>query len=143
VLMELIAIAGHGFERSIAMRLKDEEDTVFEAGVAALARIGTGQAANAVASAVRTEGRQRSELAEKFLWRFMPDVYKNPLFDMLRDREFVAGHPQMALRLLDRARAAQLTVPRETLSTLSRLMYRFWRPALLRVGFKARGMLGL
>jgi hypothetical protein len=143
MLLELLSFAGPGFERAISNRLKDQDDRVVQAATRALVQVGTAQAAAAVAAQIRTADGPSCTAAEAALWRFPMELVKSQVFELLRDREFVAGRPDVTFRFLDRAMAADLRVPRETLLVMSGLMYRFWHPALVRVGFKARRMVGL
>ncbi|MEQ1757256.1 MAG: hypothetical protein ABL986_02985 [Vicinamibacterales bacterium] len=142
VLLSLLASAGPGFEKAVAHRLADEDETVFHAALGALSRIGTSPAAAAVATQIRTGSRARCQLAEATLWRFAPAMIQVQLFELLRDREFVFGRRDIVLKVLQRAHATDVEVPRETLRTLSRLMFRLWQPSLVRIGLKARRMVG-
>ena len=61
--------------------------------------------------------------------------------EALGHREFVLQHPQIVVRLLDRAAEAKSTGLEPAMRALAPLRFRFWNPAIARVGAKARTLL--
>ena len=61
--------------------------------------------------------------------------------DLLARREFVLRHPQIAVRLIDRAGQAGLTGLDAAMRSLVGLRFRFWNPEIVRVALKARTLL--
>jgi hypothetical protein len=60
------------------------------------------------------------------------------LRELLRSREFVFKHPQLAARLIERAGQAKIQGLADVLKALEPLRFRFWKPSLVQVALKAR-----
>jgi hypothetical protein len=60
------------------------------------------------------------------------------LRDLLRSREYVFKHPQMAARLIERAGQAKIQGLGDVLKALEPLRFRFWKPSLVLVAKRAR-----
>ena len=76
--------------------------------------------------------------AEEALWRFPPAHAQGQLRELLSQRDFVLRHPEIAARLLERASATGTDGLARSLAALAPLRFYFWKPALARVGLKAR-----
>ena len=84
----------------------------------------------------------RQAAAEDALWHFPPPHTTMLLRDLLRSREFVMKHPQLAVRLIERAGQAKIQGLAEVLIPLESLRFRFWNPGLVQVARKARELRG-
>lgn len=139
VIAGVLGLAGPGFEATLGTLLHaGDEHTVREA-LRALARLGTRAAATLVAAEVLEPRAWVAAAAEQTLWHFPKDEVDRQVGEMLSRRAFVLRQPDAASRLLDRApRTNGATL---LLKSLEGLRYRFWSPAVARVGRKARALL--
>jgi hypothetical protein len=134
-----LALSGRGCESALARQLDHAHQGVAREALAALARVGSEEAAEFV-----TRQLQRgsvSEGAEDLLWQFPPALTRHCLRTLLRDRRFVFEHPHMTLRLLqriDRRDAAKLA---GVLAPLASLRLRFWNRSRARIGRHAAALL--
>ncbi len=80
----------------------------------------------------------RRAAAEDALWHFPPAPMATQLRELLRSREFVFKHPQLATRLIERAGQAKIQGLADVLQSLEPLRFRFWKPSLVQVARKAR-----
>lgn len=136
--IKVLGHAGTGHEAAIA-RLVDRHDAQVAREVfRALSRIGTSTAAALVAREIKDGNNERQTLAEDALWHFPPGQAATEVRALLQSREFVLRHPQVAVRLIDRAGHAGVRGLDEALARLERLRFRFWRPRLVQVAMKAR-----
>jgi hypothetical protein len=103
-----------------------------------LARLGTPTAAIHVARQLREGSEDRRSAAEDALWHFPPAPMATQLRELLRSREFVFKHPQLAGRLIERAGQAKIQGLADVLKSLESLRFRFWKPSLVQVARKAR-----
>jgi hypothetical protein len=60
------------------------------------------------------------------------------LRELLRSREFVFKHPQLAARLIERAGQTKVQGLADVLKSLEPLRFRIWKPSLVHVAMKAR-----
>ena len=139
VVRHAVQIIGHGGPgmASVLAQLVSHADTwVAREAFKGLSRIGTDDALAAVSSALARGGAHHAQAEEAF-WRFPTSTARDEAARLLGDHEFVHRQPDTAGALLtrlsegDAARAATLARP------LSSLRYRFWSPALMRLGKKA------
>jgi hypothetical protein len=137
-IVKVLGHAGAGFESAVASQLETDDDALTREGMRALARIGTGQAASIVARQLQSGGARATAAAEESLWHFPPSRVAWQLRQLLGSREFVAQHPKIVARLLERAVQAGTRGLDEVLTELERLRFHFWSPGLLRIAHKAR-----
>jgi hypothetical protein len=141
VLLKVLGYAGEGYEEVIAGQLSHADEVIVREALRALARIGTEPAASAVGALVRHGNTRMQGPAEEALWRFPPALAQTQLLDLLRQREFVLSRPKSAVRLLDRASRDPEHGLEPALADLAALRFRFWNPAVRRVGTKAQALL--
>jgi hypothetical protein len=91
-----------------------------------------------VARQLREGTDDRRAAAEDALWHFPPAPTAAQLRELLRSREFVFKHPQLAVRLIERAGQAKIQGLSDVLKALEPLRFRFWKPSLVHVAKKAR-----
>ena len=151
--VRVLGLAGPSYLAPVAAALKEaseardgkqapgaDEATGREA-LRALARMGTSQAAVAVAAQLEHGVPWASAAAEEALWHFPQAQAAAQVRQLLARRDFVLHRPDVAGRLLDRAAQARTTGLATVAATLTPLRYRFWNPALVRVAMKARQLL--
>ena len=135
----VLGFAGAGYEATVTAQLGNRDEQTVREALLALARIGTGRAAAAVSAQIQfgTSAAVR-DAAEEALW-YLPRAHANAqLRDLIGKRDFVLQNPKIAERLLERAAAAGTRGCEQALAELVSLRFRFWNPALMRVGRKAR-----
>ena len=110
-----------------------DEQTAREA-LQALAHIGSTKAAGIVGVHLRRGASSVRAAAEEALRHFPPAAAARRCAICLASREFILQHPQIAVRLLDRAEQAGLTDLQPAMRALVPLRFRFWNPAVVRVG---------
>ena len=118
-----------------------DEQTAKEA-LQALAHIGSSKAAGIVGVHLRRGASSVRAAAEEALRHFPPAAAAAAMRDLLASRDFILQHPQIAVRLLDRAEQSGLTDLQPAMRALVPLRFRFWNPAVVRVARKARTMIG-
>jgi hypothetical protein len=134
----VLGFAGPGYETTIAGQLERRDEQVVREALRALARIGTAHAAALVSARIRHGSPWVRNAAQEALCRFPPALAQGQLLELLGRRDFVVHHPDIAARLLDRAAQGGSDHLKATLAPLVPLRFRFWNPALARVGHKAR-----
>jgi hypothetical protein len=139
--VRVLGFAGPGYEQSIAVHLSSRDEQVVREALRALARIGTAPAAATVAAYICQGSAWARVAAEEALWHFPPGLAHSQLLNLLTRRDFVLSNPQVVSRLLDRAVRTHADGLDAALTPLTRLRFRFWNPALMRVGRKARALL--
>jgi hypothetical protein len=139
--IRVLGFAGPGYEQSIAVHLSSRHEQVVREALRALARIGTAPAAATVAAYICQGSAWARGAAEEALWHFPTGLAHSQLLNLLTRRDFVLSNPQVVSRLLDRAVRAHADGLDAALAALARLRFRFWNPALMRVGLKARALL--
>ncbi len=138
----VLGYAGAGYEATVAAQLGHRDEQTVREALRALARIGTGRAAAAVTAQIQNGTGAVRDAAEEALWHFPPSHANAQLRELIARREFVLQNPQIAERLLERAAGAGASGLEPSLAALVGLRFRFWNPALVRVGRKARELLG-
>ena len=81
-----------------------------------------------------------------FAGRFVEDLQElvktgEELGDLLGRRDFVAKHPDVASRLLDRAAQNSTDALNGSLAAIAPLRFRVWSPAVARLGRKAHQLI--
>jgi hypothetical protein len=138
VIVKVLGHAGAGHEIAVARLTQHRDAQVAREALRALARIGTPTAAVHVARQVREGSADRRAAAEDALWHFPPAPMATQLRELLRSREFVLKHPQLAVRLIERAGQMKMQGLADVLKALEPLRFRFWKPSLVQVALKAR-----
>jgi len=141
VLVRVLGFAGPGYEEAISSQLVHPDESVVREALRALARVGTDAAASAVGAVVRQGDARTQGLAEEALWHFPPEQAHAQLLKLLRHRGFVMAHPKTVTRLIDRAGRSGDHGLEPVLTGLMPLRFRFWNPALRRVGTRARALM--
>jgi hypothetical protein len=138
VIAKVLGHAGHGHETAVARLAQHSDAQVSREALRGLARMGTATAAVHVARQLRQGSEDRRAAAEDALWHFPPAPMATQLRELLRSREFVFKHPQLAARLIERAGQAKIQGLADVLKSLEPLRFRFWKPSLVQVARKAR-----
>jgi hypothetical protein len=139
VIARALGLTGEGYESTLGSLLRVADEHTVREALRALAKIGSAHAATIVAAHIQ-EGRDWvAAAAEQTLWHFPKPEADRQVISLLSRREFVVRQPDAAARLIDHA-------PREVatdavLEPLQTLRYRIWKPALARIGRKARARL--
>jgi hypothetical protein len=141
VLVRVLGFAGPGYEEAISSQLAHPDDAVVREALRALARIGSDAAASAVGAVVRQGVARTQGLAEEALWHFPPEQARAQLLELLGHRAFVMASPKTVGRLIDRAGRSRDHGLEQVLTDLRPLRFRFWNPALRRVGARAHALL--
>ena len=141
VLVRVLGFAGAGYEEAISSQLAHPDDAVVREALRALARIGTDAAVSAVGAVVREGGARTQGPAEEALWHFPLEQAHGQLLDLLGHRAFVMANPKTVVRLIDRAGRSRDHGLEAALTALVPLRFRFWNPALRRVGARAHALL--
>jgi HEAT repeat protein len=141
-IIKVLGFAGSGFEHVLAEQLQHGDEQTAREALQALAHIGSTRAAAIVGVHLRRGANSVRAAAEEALRHFPPAAAAATLRDLLASREFILQHPQVAVRLLDRAEQVGLTDLQPAMRALVPLRFRFWNPALVRVALKARTMIG-
>jgi hypothetical protein len=136
--LKVLGFSGAGHEAAIAEQLGEADEQICREALRALARIGTAQAAAAVARQLQDGRDGRRAAAEEALWHFPPTRAAAQVTELLRSQAFVVQHPQAARRLLERAVHSGTKGLDDVLTDLERLRFRFWSPGVVRVALKAR-----
>jgi len=137
-IVRALGFAGTGSEAAIAATLGGDDEQTSREALKALARIGSTQAAAAVAHQVLNGSAGRRAAAEEALWHFPVARATAQVRQLLERRDFVVQHPEVASRLLSRAAQGGTAGFEEVLIRLEHFRYRFWNPGLVRVALKAR-----
>lgn len=144
-IVKVLGVGGATYASAVIALLPPHAADVDEAtgreAMRALARMATPGTAAAVAACL-TGGVGWSQLAaEEALWHFPVPLASAQVRKLLADRTFVLSRPDVAERLLDRAKQAGATGLGPVLETIAPLRFRFWNPALVRVARKAQHLL--
>jgi len=108
-IVRVLGCAGPGYEEALAGQLEHDDEQTGRDALQALAHIGSAKAAAIVGVQIRQGTRAVRAAAEEALRHFPPRRLKRPSAILLARREFVMRHPQIAVRLIDRAGHAGLT----------------------------------
>jgi HEAT repeats len=140
-IVRVLACAGGGHEDLVAGFLTHEDAMLRREALEALVRMGTPQAARIVADQILVPGNPVLNTAVEAMWRFPSSLVSVQLRTILRRDDFVARNPETVVRLLKRAQADGARGFEPEIQHLASLRRRFWRPALMRVGFAARQLI--
>jgi hypothetical protein len=142
VIIKVLGFAGPGYETVLAEQLQLGDELTAREALQALAHIGSTKAASIVGVHLRRGASSVRAAAEEALRHFPPAAVAAALRDLIGNRDFILQHPQIAVRLLDRAEQVGLTDLQPAMRALVPLRFRFWNPAVVRVARKARTMMG-
>jgi hypothetical protein len=138
VLIRVLGAAGPVCAAAVIEHLKQPDEATGREALRALAKIGTPQAAAAVADQLASDTAWSQIAAEEALWHFPPAQAAAQVRRLLASPHFVRRHPDVVVRLLDRVVQIGASGLAPVLQTLTPLRFRFWNPALVRVALKAR-----
>jgi hypothetical protein len=141
-IIKVLGFAGSGYESVLADQLEHGDEQTGREAVQALAQIGSSRAAAVVGVHLRKGTSAVRAAAEEALRHFPPAAAGVAMRDLLGNREFVLQHPQIAVRLIERAEQAGITHLEPALRALVPFRYRFWNPAVMRVARKASTIVG-
>ena len=141
VILRVLGSAGGAHEELVAGYLADEDAMLRREALEALVRMETPQAARIVTHQIVEPGNPLLNTAVEALWRFPSPLVAAQLRTILRRDDFVVHNPEIVIRMLNRADADLARGIETELRHLASLRRRFWRPALMRVGFTARQLL--
>ena len=141
VLVRALGFAGPGYEKAVASQLDRRDEQGDREALRALVRIGSARAAGVVAGHLMNGNAGAKAAAEEALWHFPPAHVATQVRDLLAHREFVRQHPDIAVRLLDRAAQSRPAGLEAVLTGLTPFRFWFWSPSLVRVSRKARVLL--
>jgi len=136
--LTVLAAGGAGYEDLISEQTQREEERRGRESMRALARIATPRAAALIVAHIENGPAFVRPAAEEALWRLPAPVALAKTRELLGRREFVMRHPSTAARLLERAVQSADDNLDPLLERLMPLRFHFWRPAVARVGTKAR-----
>jgi hypothetical protein len=136
--LTVLAAGGAGYEDLIAEQTRRQEERRGREAMRALARIATPRAAALIVNHIENGPALVRPAAEEALWRLPLPVALAKTRELLGRHEFVMRHPSTASRLLERAVQSADESLDPLLERLMSLRFRFWRPAVARVGTKAR-----
>jgi hypothetical protein len=94
-----------------------------------------------VAKHIREANPAGRSAAEEALWHFPAPLIRTQLRELLGGDDFVAQHPDIVLRLLQRVARTGKDGLEPELVKLTQLRRRFWNPSLVRVASAARDLL--
>ncbi|PYR39080.1 MAG: hypothetical protein DMF90_01000 [Acidobacteria bacterium] len=141
MLVRALGFAGPGYEKAVASQLDRRDEQGDREALRALVRIGSARAAGVVAGHLMNGNAGAKAAAEEALWHFPPAHVAAQVRDLLAHREFVRQHPDIAVRLLDRAAQSRPAGLEAVLTGLTPFRFWFWSPSLVRVSRKARVLL--
>jgi hypothetical protein len=138
----LVGVLGHagGHVTHLADVVTHADGRVVREALRGLVRIGTPDAVAVVARQIEHGREATRALAEQALLQCPPAAVATVACDLLASRSFVLSNPDLAVRLMERARAAGAPALDERLDALSVLRFRVWHPGSRRVGLKARAL---
>jgi HEAT repeat protein len=136
----VLGFAAAGYETLIAEQAGAGDERTSREALRALARIGSPKAAALIVAQLEDGPAQVQPVAEEALWRLPAAVVLAKARELLGRRRFVTRHPQVAVRLLERAAQSASAGLEPVLENLMPLRFHFWSPAVARVGARARTM---
>jgi hypothetical protein len=136
-IVKVLGFAGPGGEAAIARCFGSGDEMAEREALRALARIGSAQAAALVGQQIMQGSPRIRTAAEEALWRLPAALAQGQVRELLSQQEFVFHHPQVAVRLLDRVSVTGVDGCGPVLAMLAPLRFRFWNPALSRLGNRA------
>lgn len=140
-IIRVLGLAGPGHELVVIRQLKSSDESTGREALRALARMGTPQAASAVAMQIEDGSETMRPAAEEALGHFPQELAIAQLRKLLGNRDFVLRHPQLTGRLMDRATGANVDMLAGTLEGLVSLRFRFWNTHHVRIAHKAQQLL--
>jgi hypothetical protein len=140
VAVAVLGFADAGYETAIAAVASSRDERTSREAFRALARIGSAKAAALILEQLEEGPAAIQAAAEEALWHLPPALVVSRAGELLGRRRFVTRHPQVAVRLIEKAAhdAAGLA---PVLQSLIPLRFHFWSPAVARVGARARALL--
>jgi HEAT repeat protein len=141
-IIKVLGFAGPGYESVLADQLEHGDEQTGREAVQALTHIGSSRAAAVVGVHLHKGSDAVRAAAEEALRHFPPAAAAVAMRDLLGSREFVFQHPQIAVRLIDRAEQVGITQLEPALRALMPFRYRFWNPAVMRVARRASTIVG-
>lgn len=135
-----LGAAGRGYESQIARQLAHADEGVVREALRALARVGSGEAAEIVVKHLQQRGSGRSG-GDEAIWHFPAEKTRSCVRALLGQRAFVVAQPEMTLRILERAGRGSTEGLADLLGALAPLRFRLWKPRLARIGRKAHALL--
>jgi hypothetical protein len=138
----VLGLAGHGYEAALATQLESRDEQTVREALRGLAKIGTSQAAALVGAFIQQHRNGMAAAAEQTLWHFPPAEAQREVRNLLARREFMLRQPEIATRLLERVVQGGTAGLDAILRSAVPLQYRFWNPPVMRLGRKARALLG-
>jgi hypothetical protein len=136
-IVRVLAWAGPGYEASIAAQFTRSDEATMREALRALARIGTAEAAVALAAQIEHANPRVRAAAEESLWHLPPARLQAQVRDLLGRLDFVLRQPATAGRMIERAARSGIEVLGQTVAYLAPLRFRVWSPAIARVGRQA------
>jgi hypothetical protein len=136
----VLGLAGRGYEAMLGAQLENADEQTVRETLRSLARIGTTEAATLVCKEVEKNSGWVAAAAEETLWRFPPVEAHRQALRLLGRRDFVLKHPQLAMRLFERAAQAGAAELRPIAAELAPLRFRIWNPALVKLARKAHAL---
>jgi hypothetical protein len=138
----LVPVLGHAgvHVAHLADIVAHADGRVMREALRGLVRIGTPDAVAVVVRQIEHGPEATRALAEQALLQCPPAAVATVACDLLASRSFVLSHPDLAVRLMERAQAARAPALDDRLDALSVLRFRVWHPGSRRVGLKARAL---
>ncbi len=136
-IIRVLGCAGPGYEAAIAGRFADGDEGAIREALRALARIGTAEAAALLTGQIEHPNPRVRAAAEESLWHLPPARLQAQVRALLGRRDFVLSQAGMAGRMIDRAARAGVEALDQTVAHLVPLRFRWWSPAVARVGRQA------
>lgn len=140
-IVKILAHAGAGNETAIAGLLSAADEPLAGEAFRALARIGTPEAAGHVIRQLSDRRGWIGAAALQALLHFPPAVTGEHARGILARKDLALRHPALVGELLERTARGGAEGMNDVLASLSRLRFRFWNPAVARLGRRARSLL--
>lgn len=140
--LTVLACAGPGFEDAIAQQTEAGDERRGREAMRALARVASTRAAMLIVNQIEHGPLAVRPAAEEALWRLPASTALTMTQGLLERRDFVTRHPDTASRLLDRSVQCAGGGLDPLLRSLMPLRFHFWRPAVARIGARARALRG-
>jgi hypothetical protein len=140
-IVRVLGFAGPGFEAALIRQLGESDEQTGREALRALARIGTPEAAAAVADQLDVAPSWARSAAEEALWHLPATQTTDQLRRLLGRSDFVRRRPDVVGRLLDRMGPSPTGELAAAVAGLGSLRLRLWNPRLVRLAHKARRLL--
>jgi hypothetical protein len=138
--VKVLGFAGPGVEAAVARQVERGNEHLTRQALRALVQIATEKAASLIARQIQSGIPWIQNAAVEALWRCPPPQTAGPVRDLLSQYEFAVLNPKIAARLLERAASEEIEGLGEAVRALTPLRFRFWNPALVRIGVMAHKM---